>query len=165
MDDSLKKKGKKQELSFVEKMKKFSRAGLTGSPCPNPLAGGVDELPTIDERISQMLHIINDRHRKPTNMLFFVMYDIESNKVRSQVVKYLIKKGCVRVQKSIFLADLDASVYEEIRGDLAEVQEAYENQDSILIVPLSTDYLRAMKVIGKSVNLDIITHSKSTLFF
>lgn len=112
-----------------------------------------------------MLHIVNKLHRKPTNMLFFVMYDIESNKVRSQVVKYLIKKGCIRVQKSIFLADLDTRVYEEIRNDLAEVQAAYENQDSILIIPLSTDFLRSMKVIGKSVNLDIITHSKSTLFF
>ena len=165
MGDSSRKKGKKPELTFVEKMQKLARAGLSGSACPNPLSGGVDELPSIDERVSQMLHIINDLHRKPTNMLFFVMYDIESNKVRNQVVKYLIKKGCVRVQKSIFLADLDTSVYEEIRSDLAEVQEAYENQDSILIVPLSTDYLRAMKVIGKSVNLDIITHSRSTLFF
>ena len=93
------------------------------------------------------------------------MYDIESNKVRSQIVKYLIKKGCVRVQKSIFLADLESSVYEEIRNDLAEVQAAYDNQDSILIVPLSTDYLRSMKVIGQSLNLDLITHSRSTMSF
>jgi CRISPR-associated protein Cas2 len=165
MAESTRKKEKKRELTFVEKMQKLARSGLSGSACPNPASGGVDELATIDERISQMLHIINELHRKPTNMLFFVMYDIESNKVRSQVVKYLIKKGCIRVQKSIFLADLDTSVYEEIRSDLAEVQAAYENEDSILIVPLSTDYLRAMKVIGKSINLDVITHSKSTLFF
>ena len=134
MAESTRKKEKKRELTFVEKMQKLARSGLSGSACPNPASGGVDELATIDERISQ-------------------------------VVKYLIKKGCIRVQKSIFLADLDTSVYEEIRSDLAEVQAAYENEDSILIVPLSTDYLRAMKVIGKSINLDVITHSKSTLFF
>ena len=69
------------------------------------------------------------------------------------------------MQKSIFLADLDAKVYEEIKNDLAEVQAAYENMDSILVVPLSTDYLRAMKVIGHSVNIDVITHSRNTLFF
>lgn len=156
---------KKKEITFVERMQKYIRAGLEGSACPNPSASGADQLPSLDERIHRMLGIISDIHRKPTNMLFFVMYDIESNKVRSQVVKYLIKKGCTRVQKSIFLADLDTKVYEEIRNDLAEVQAAYDNQDSILIVPLSTDYLKAMKVIGQSINLDVITHSKSTLFF
>lgn len=156
---------KKKEITFVERMQKYIRAGLEGSVCPNPSASGADQLPSLDERIHRMLGIISDIHRKPTNMLFFVMYDIESNKVRSQVVKYLIKKGCTRVQKSIFLADLDTKVYEEIRNDLAEVQAAYDNQDSILIVPLSTDYLKAMKVIGQSINLDVITHSKSTLFF
>lgn len=153
------------EPTFVERMQKFIRSGLDGARCPNSSTNDVDRLPSIDERIKRMLGIVNDLHRKPTNMLFFVMYDIESNKVRAQVVKYLIKKGCHRVQKSIFLADLDASLYEQIKNDLAEVQAAYDNQDSILIVPLSTDYLRAMKVIGQSVNIDIITHSKSTLFF
>lgn len=156
---------KRKELSFVEKMQKYIASGLEGSRCPNPSTNDVDQMPSIDERISRMLGIINDVHRKATNMLFFVMYDIESNKVRNQVVKYLEKKGCTRVQKSIFLADLDSAVYEVIRNDLTEVQAAYDNQDSILIVPLSTDYLRAMKVIGQNINLDVITHSKSTLFF
>ena len=40
----------------------------------------------------------NDRNRKnkkrpATQMLFFVMYDIESNKVRRHVVKYLERQG------------------------------------------------------------------------
>ncbi|MBQ3950872.1 MAG: CRISPR-associated endonuclease Cas2, partial [Bacteroidales bacterium] len=32
------------------------------------------------------------------------MYDIASNKVRRAVVKYLQRRGCHRVQRSIFLA-------------------------------------------------------------
>ena len=98
-------------------------------------------------------------------MLFFVMYDIESNKVRRYVVKYLEKKGCTRIQKSIFLADLSVEKYQAIRKYLADVQAAYQNEDSILIVPITTDYLRAMKVIGQNINVDIITHSKNTIFF
>lgn len=54
-------------------------------------------------------------------MLFFVMYDIESNKVRYQVSKYLIKKGCFRIQRSVFLAELSHEDYSQIRSDLAEV--------------------------------------------
>lgn len=98
-------------------------------------------------------------------MIFFVMYDIESNKVRRHVVKYLERQGCSRVQKSIFLADLPTSAFEQIKNDLAEVQACYDNQDSILVVPITTDYLKAMKVIGQEINIDVITKSKNTLFF
>jgi CRISPR-associated protein Cas2 len=73
--------------------------------------------------------------------------------------------GCIRIQKSIFLADLDITKYKSIRQDLAEVQSLYENHDSIIISPISTDLLKSMTIIGQSINLDIITHSKTTLFF
>ena len=44
-------------------------------------------------------------------------------------------------------------------------QEAYENNDSIIVLPVSTDYVRMMKIIGQKIEVDIITHSKNTLFF
>ncbi|WP_314666754.1 CRISPR-associated endonuclease Cas2 [Prevotella aurantiaca] len=108
---------------------------------------------------------MNKKSRPATNMLFFVMYDIESNKVRYHISKYLERKGCVRIQRSIFLADLDKSIYDEIRSDLAEVQSLYDNHDSIIVCPVSTDQLRAMKVIGENIDVDIIIHSRNTLFF
>lgn len=156
---------KKKELSFVEKMRMMARAGLEGSPSPNRVSNDYDPMDPIEERVQRMLGIINGEKRRATNMTFFVMYDISSNKVRNQVVKYLIQKGCTRVQRSIFLADLDAKVYNEIREDLAAVQQAYENEDSILIVPLSTDYLKSMKIIGQNIDIDVITKCKHTLFF
>ena len=93
------------------------------------------------------------------------MYDIESNKVRTQVVKYLIKKGCTRVQKSIFLANTRREVFDEIRADLREVQACYENNDSILLVPVSTDEIKAMNMIGQNVDFDLILQNRNTLFF
>ena len=156
---------RREPLTFVQKMQKFVHAGISSSAVPNRTCNSMDELQTVEERVARVLGIVNNHNRPATNMLFFVMYDIESDKVRTQVVKYLQRKGCTRVQRSIFLADLDTPVYEEIRNDLAEVQAAYENNDSILIVPISTDYLRSMKIIGQSIELDVITHSKNTLFF
>lgn len=103
--------------------------------------------------------------RPAGNILFFIMYDISSNRVRNLIAKYLKEKGCIRVQRSIFLADLPSEKYEAIRTDLAEVQAAYENIDSILIVPISEGYLETMKIIGKEINLDLILHRKNTLFF
>jgi len=98
-------------------------------------------------------------------MLFFIMYDIESNKVRYNVVKYLERMGCHRIQKSIFLANLSIEKYESIRSSLVEVQSLYENHDSIIVCPISSDIVRSMKIIGQNINLDIITQSKNTLFF
>ena len=41
----------------------------------------------------------------------------------------------------------------------------YTEKDSILITPISTDLLNSMKIIGKSIDVDVITRSKNTLFF
>ena len=119
----------------------------------------------LNERVDKLLNILNKPGRKATQMLFFVMYDISSNKVRNMVAKYLIKKGCFRIQRSIFLADLNTNKYEQIKTDLAEVQASYENDDSILIVPITESYLNTMKIIGKSLNIDIIMNKRNTLFF
>lgn len=157
---------KKQARDYIDALRILKSAGLEGSPPPNrPIEEAGEVMPSLEERLKNVLGIVNHKKRKASQMLFFVMYDIESNKVRRYVVKYLERQGCTRVQKSIFLADMEMSRYEEIKTDLAEVQAAYENEDSILVVPISTDYLRAMKIIGQNINVDIITHSKSTLFF
>lgn len=157
---------KKKILSFPERMAKLVHAGIESSrPIDSRGYACCPDVGTLEERIAQLLGILHNKQRKNTNMLFFVMYDIESNKVRYQIAKYLLRKGCFRIQRSIFLADLNHEQYECIRSDLAEVQACYENQDSILIVPVSTDLLKAMKIIGKSLDLDIILHTKNTLFF
>lgn len=155
---------KKVASDYIAILKKLNHSGLSGSPPPNRTKGFADDLESTEERVRRILGLVN-KNRKATNMLFFVMYDIESNKVRRYIVKYLQRKGCTRVQRSIFLADLDSTIYEEIKNDLAEVQNAYENEDSILIVPISTDYLKAMKIIGQNISLDVITRTRNTLFF
>lgn len=106
--------------------------------------------------------------RKPQRqviMLFFVMYDIESNKVRRTVATYLEKKGRQRIQKSVYLANLDSSVYEQIRSDLTEVQGMYENNDSIIFCQASVDELKSMDVIGHNLDLDLVLKGRNTMFF
>ncbi len=145
-------------------LQRLSEQGLLPETATNRDGVEWESLPDIESRVRSILNIAQ-QPRKSTDMLFFVMYDIESNKVRRYVVKYLERKGCTRVQKSIFLANLSMEKYQDIRNDLAEVQAAYANEDSILIVPITTDYLRSMKVIGQNIDVDVITHTQSTLFF
>ncbi len=155
---------KKKELTFYEKLQKIKRAGLEGSP-PIAIENTDDGLEPLDHRVQRILGIVKNFENKPGKMIYFVMYDIENNKVRAQVVKYLIKKGCSRVQKSIFLANTKRKVFDEIRNDLREVQACYENNDSIFVVPISTDEIKAMSVIGQKIDFDLILQNRNTLFF
>jgi CRISPR-associated protein Cas2 len=152
---------KKKQLSFAEHVTKIYRSGL---PRDKPPVGSIDDLVSLEQRVQEIFGIINKKHSQ-LRMTFFVMYDIENDKVRNQVVKYLQRKGCMRIQKSIFLADLEHAIYSGIKDDLAAIQACYENNDSIIVCPISTDYLRALQIIGKNVDVDIVLKNKNTLFF
>lgn len=156
-----------EELSLKEMLRKELEAGFSDNnrPISTTAQDNASELLPLPLRVKTILGIADNPNRNAGNMLFFVMYDIESNKVRTQVAKYLINQGCTRIQASIFLADTTHEKYDKIREDLAEVQACYENHDSILVVPISTDYLKSMKVIGKNINVDIIMRNRNTLFF
>ena len=158
-------KKKKKELTFVEKMLLMKRAGFThrGAATSETIAKA-DPLEGLHERIKKILDIGN-RNLKATDMLYFIMYDIENNKVRTQIAKYLIKHGCLRVQKSIFFAESERKVFNEIHSDLKAIQGMYDNTDSIFFVPVSTDQVRSMKIIGQSIDFDLITGNTNTMFF
>jgi len=151
--------------NYITILRKLKEAGISESPPINRTPNDLDDLPTLEERVAKILGVVNQPERKKGNMLFFVMYDIESNKVRYNVVKYLERQGCIRIQKSIFLADLPGDTYQMIKADLAEVQALYDNHDSIIVCPVSIDLLQSMKVIGKTVNIDVVVKNKNTLFF
>ena len=156
---------KKTASHYLEVLRKLNRSGLEGSPVINRLSVDTDDLPSLQKRIDAILGIIHQAEKQGGRMLFFIMYDIESNKVRYNVVKYLERMGCHRIQKSIFLANLSMEKYEMIRSSLVEIQSLYENHDSIIVCPVSSDIVRSMKIIGQNINLDVITQSKNTLFF
>ena len=154
---------KRIELTLPQRLAKLKHAGVEGLRMISTNSPEWEPMDSLEERVKQLLGIVSKA--KVTDMLFFVMYDIESNRVRQQIAKYLLKMGCFRIQRSIFLAELNSEKYERIRSDLTEVQSYYDNHDSILIVPVSTELIKSMKIIGKSIDVDIIMRTKNTLFF
>jgi len=157
-------KEKKILLSYAEKIRRIKNAGIDNYKTVNQRVQ-TDEMDTLDNRLQRILGIVKKYDNNPKRMIYFVMYDIEDNKVRTQISKYLIKKGCTRIQKSVFVADTERKVYNEISETIKEVQDIYENNDSVLFVPVTAEYLKAMKIIGKNVDIDIILDNKNTLFF
>ena len=152
-------------LSPIEILKRLADASLRGDSGKAVEADDIASMDSLEDRVKVLLGIVERQKKRRDRMLFFVMYDIESNKVRTLVHKYLKRKGCSPIQRSIFLADTDMDTYNQIKSDLAAVQEAYDNNDSIIVLPVSTDYLRMMKIIGQKIEIDVITHNRNTLFF
>ena len=154
------------ELTFVERIRRINAAGIKNFKAVNQNFAG-DDLPLEDlpSRVQKVLGIFKNASNTSTRMIYFVMYDIENNKIRNYIAKFLLQKGCIRVQKSIFLADSERKTFGEIHTALKEVQEMYDNQDSILLVPVSTDQIRAMKIIGQNLDFDLVLKNKNTLFF
>lgn len=152
---------KPKKLNSLSKILRVENAGINSMPVKQ----NVDSCASLEFRIREILLLLNKNKFKSDDMIFFVMYDITNNKVRTQIAKYLIDKSCVRVQKSIFLVKASRPVFKEISDTLLEIQAMYENKDSILIVPVSTDEINAMKIIGENVDFDLVLKNKNTMFF
>lgn len=155
---------KEEEISFFKRLHLISKAGIKSFKPANIHLENAAESDSLPERIRNVLGLF-DLAKKTKNMIYFVMYDIENDKIRKEIAKYLEAKGCIRVQKSIFIHQSERKTYSEIHKTLKEVNEVYENNDSILVVPVSDDNMQAMKIIGKNLELDMINETKTTWFF
>ena len=116
----------------------------------------------------------NYRPRQPRERIITVpeqLNEIEK-KIRDYIKEELqevelvtVKDINFRIQKSVYIANLKRSVFDEINRTLKEIQQMYENNDSILLIPVSTDEVKAMKIIGQNVDIDLILGNRNTLFF
>jgi CRISPR-associated protein Cas2 len=151
-----------ESLTFIRKVMAIKKAGLiSGTKAPEEALSGM--LP-LNERIPAILGLLQTP-KKPTDMVYFIMYDIEDDRVRRQVSRYLEKKGFLRIQRSIFLAKGERAGYNEICQTLKEVNEVYENFDSIIIIPVSSDEMRSMKLIGKNVDIQAYHDKPNSMVF
>ncbi len=155
---------KKKEIPFYERIARIRRAGLgKTADLTTPLYK--PEMLPLSERLPEVDRILrNFSHRKIDDMYAFIMYDIENNKIRTQVAKFLIRNGCTRIQKSVFLAAVKQKKFMEIYQTLKEVNAMYDNEDSLFFVPVGEDILNNMKVVGKNMDFELITNPGNTLF-
>ncbi len=153
---------KKTQLSPEEELLKILEKNL---PKPQAIPQSIDELPLepLSRRIQFLLNIIKFPKNKTTTM-HLIMYDIENNKVRNKIAKYLVKKGCIRIQKSVYVIDAPASTISEISRTLTIIQQAYENNDSIIILPITRDLMKIAEFIGKEIYLNHLSDPNATFF-
>jgi len=155
----------KRDRSFRQKLLLLKKAGLQNAVPPDRTKTDWQNHDNLPDRIQKILALVKTNIKWNTQMLYFIMYDIEDNKVRTQIARFLERKGCVRVQKSIFLARHDRKIFQDVHQILYEVNQVYDNHDSIFLVPVSTDELKSMKIIGKSIDIDVVLGNTNTFFF
>lgn len=68
-------------------------------------------------------------------MLIWVIYDIESDKIRNRVAKACKNSGLYRVQKSVFLGTLEDNQFDELRLRLEDMVDL--EKDSVYMFPMS----------------------------
>lgn len=162
---------RKKEYTLQQKLVLLKHAGLNTAlkkeevEKPPPAGASDPPLGSLPDRIKKILEIIQSSPIKATDMLALVMYDIEDHKVRTLLAKYLMEKGCIRIQKSVYMLRAEVKLYREIVDTLKEIQQCYENTDSIVLVPIPANTPGSMQIIGKDIQINSLVNNPNVLFF
>lgn len=95
-------------------------------------------------------------------MLYWVMYDISDNKIRNRAIKACKNKGLYRVQKSIFLGELNKNDKDELKIIMEKLID--EATDSIYIFPTNNQYIYDTDIIGNGFDRKLVTNEVVSKF-
>ena len=95
--------------------------------------------------------------------MVWVVYDITETKIRNKVVRICLNKGLYRVQKSVFLGNLNANE----RDSLALECEAVIDPkiDSLYVFPMDDVSFRKVKLLGQAFDKKLVSDELLTKFF
>lgn len=157
----------KYEPTLKERIAVIKKAGLVNqeNKAVESVPESMEALDSLSNRLKEILGIVRSKPIKATEMIYLIMYDIEDDKVRREIAKHLIRKGCRRIQHSVFLARTEPERFHELSATLKDINEMYDNSDSILLVPVNVSDVRSMKIIGKQLALETLVDPPNTLFF
>lgn len=88
-------------------------------------------------------------------MLTWVIYDISNDKARGKIADRCLDYGLYRVQKSVFLGDLEANRVDEVV--LFSKELLSEATDSMYVFPMCKDDFEKCKIIGQGFDGDLVT--------
>lgn len=96
-------------------------------------------------------------------MLVWVMYDIKNDRIRTKLAKECKNIGLYRVQKSVFLGEIEENDFDEIKlkaEDLIDLEK-----DSVYIFPMSKAELNKAGLIGQAFDEELVTNEVISKFF
>ena len=96
-------------------------------------------------------------------LLVWVIYDITENKVRQKVSNRCKSYGLYRVQKSVFLGDLNSNDRESLGLECEELIDT--EKDSVYVFPMDEQSFKKVQLIGQAFDKDLVSDEVITKFF
>jgi len=95
--------------------------------------------------------------------MVWVVYDIVEDKTRNKIARICLNKGLYRVQKSVFLGDLNTNE----RDSLAlECENAIDPDiDSVYVFPMDNESFKKVKLLGQAFDKKLVSNELLTKFF
>lgn len=96
-------------------------------------------------------------------MLVWVIYDIVKDSVRTKIAKMCKGTGVYRVQKSVFLGDLNNNQLDELSLRIDELIDP--KKDSVYIFPMCKPDFNKAKLLGQAFDKELVSDEIRTKFF
>ena len=96
-------------------------------------------------------------------MLVWVIYDITDNGIRHKVSGRCKNYGLYRVQKSVFLGDLNSNDRDSLAIECEELIDT--NRDSVYVFPMDEQSFKQVKLIGQAFDKELVSDEIITKFF
>jgi CRISPR-associated protein Cas2 len=95
-------------------------------------------------------------------MLTWVLYDIQKDRIRNKVAKTCLESGIYRVQKSVFLGELNHTQLKELQLKIEEICD--DESDSVYIFPMCKEDFNSCILYGQAFDKELITDEVKALF-
>ena len=96
-------------------------------------------------------------------MLIWVIYDIQSDKIRNKIARKCRNIGLYRVQKSVFLGTIEENRLDEMKIEFEDMIEV--DKDSIYVFPMSKDELKKAGLLGQAFDRELVKDDVISKFF
>lgn len=96
-------------------------------------------------------------------MLVWVVYDIQSDRIRNHVARRCKNTGLYRVQKSVFLGEVEENQLDELKLALEKLINL--EKDSVYVFPMSRAELKKAGLLGQAFDKELVTDEIISKFF
>jgi len=97
------------------------------------------------------------------DLLVWVIYDITENRARQKVSDRCKNYGLYRVQKSVFLGDLNSNDRDSLGIECEELINT--DSDSVYIFPMDDQSFKKVQLIGQAFDKELVSDEIITKFF
>ncbi|MFU8767761.1 MAG: CRISPR-associated endonuclease Cas2 [Candidatus Methanoperedens sp.] len=95
--------------------------------------------------------------------MLWVVYDITENSIRRKIANLCLDKGLYRVQKSVFLGNLNSNERDSLAVECEDLIDL--DVDSVYIFPMDNDSFRKVKLLGQAFDKELVSDEVLTKFF